>query len=156
MGEDLYLSNFENLFPHTYDHILVMLEQGMDPDIIDEYGYGILHFADIPTIDIMLNHGADIDLYSGYYIMTPLYKAVESGNTKKAKYLLEKGAKFNKDDFPPLLCCILYRESPDTSMIKLLLEYELDPCEVYGNYGSPMSNAIERGYEDIVELFMKV
>ena len=59
----------------------------------DQYDYTPLHYAieDIPTIKLLVSHGADVNI-CGSYEALPLHMAAHVNNVEAAQYLLDKGS----------------------------------------------------------------
>jgi ankyrin repeat protein len=81
----------------------------------------------IPTMDVLIRHGADPNLFSGIkFHETPLLAAIYEGHIRAVEYLLDHGAKIDGTfrTGPPLEGAI-YTENLE--MLEFLLKHGADP-----------------------------
>jgi ankyrin repeat protein len=86
---------FERLDGATY-----MMEKGMNPDTMSWHRVTILHDmaqkGDVLKAELLIKHGAEIDVVDEEYQSTPLGMAVRWGHTEMVEYLISQGADPNK------------------------------------------------------------
>jgi cytohesin len=84
------------------DKVKEILESGADANCGSERGWTALHLAasrgNRELADLLLAHGARVDVYENHHLLTPLYCAVVEGHKDIAELLLSKGADINADD----------------------------------------------------------
>lgn len=82
--------------------VAFLLQQGADPNIRGEYGYGYapLHLAEDEKVAAkLLEHGADVNIKTKMFDETPLMQSDILSKPKVVKLLLENGAKPAAKDF---------------------------------------------------------
>ena len=83
-----------------YDGASFMMEKGMNPDTMSWQRVTILHdMAQKGMMDkaeLLIRHGADINLVDEAYLSTPLGLAVRWGQMEMVEYLMRQGADINK------------------------------------------------------------
>jgi ankyrin repeat protein len=97
---------------------------------LDREGRDELHYAamnnDVDTVTQRLDAGVDVNLVERRAHYTPLHFAVQKGAVDAAKALLDAGADLEARDSrqatPLHLAVTKWRQSPDGSMIRLLLD----------------------------------
>ena len=79
-----------------------LIEEGVDPDFKNYEGVTALMLASQAGFEnivrILLRHGADVNLSSDYYRVSPLISAVRNDYLRVAELLLRNGAEINHDD----------------------------------------------------------
>jgi hypothetical protein len=124
-------------FKEDLEMVQVLLGYGVDVNAQTDFGYTPLnHYATIGRSDdprvarLLLDHGADPNIWSEYSNTSPLHGASLKGRIELARLLLEHGASVEARDWKgktPL--DVALGENRD-EMIKLLLEYR-DKNTVY-------------------------
>jgi hypothetical protein len=117
------------------EHVLHALQQGADPNEVDEYGYrplveaGIANKTDIARL--LLEHGAQVDQEDSTG-RTTLHWAVENNNAKLCDLLLSKGANPNH-----------YTRSSQSVLVTPLLRNEAKVKNVLYSYGADLNFALD-------------
>ncbi|MDX2164213.1 MAG: Dot/Icm T4SS effector AnkH/LegA3 [Gammaproteobacteria bacterium] len=117
------------------EHVLQALQQGADPNEVDEYGYrplveaGIANKTDIARL--LLDHGAQVDQEDSTG-RTTLHWAVENNNAKLCDLLLSKGANPNH-----------YTRSSQSVLVTPLLRNETKVKNVLYGYGADLNFALD-------------
>ena len=127
--EQLYLSVLRNKPEITK----TLIAQGADINTINQGGDAPVHIAvsregDIENLKLLIENGANLDILNseGY---SPAHIAVLDSNYEALKLLLDNGANKNiKDpDGNSLLISAVAHYQGDDKIIKMLLEYKIDP-----------------------------
>lgn len=79
--------------------VITILDKGLDLNSIDDYGYSLLYMAiyenKLEIVKLLVDRGADVNLCREETLISPLYKAVEVGNSEVVKFLLSKYVNYN-------------------------------------------------------------
>jgi len=147
-GKEKLYGNYRNLTPlqaavdkGLEDIVKVLLIKGADPNdrsgskyprLIEHYylgnhGTALVRAAYVGNIQIiltLLDHGADLELCG---LITPLQMAIQAGNPRVAKLLLDKGAKIWAGDDDQTVWSFAASRLQDTELfMRLLLDYGAD------------------------------
>jgi ankyrin repeat protein len=87
--------------------VKIFLDSGVNVDVLASHG-APLHFASVSvlslprknlkTVDLLVERGADVNLYGSYAWRTPLHSAIQSKNYYVAERLIFHGANFSRPD----------------------------------------------------------
>lgn len=90
----------------------------------DESGLAAIHWAadrgHANILDLLLTHGADVNLIDGDCGQTALHYAVSCGHVESVKILLKHGADRNIRDSDEMTCLDIATEANDTEILKIL------------------------------------
>eukprot|EP00274_Cyanoptyche_gloeocystis_P003547 CAMPEP_0196652872 /NCGR_PEP_ID=MMETSP1086-20130531/2334_1 /TAXON_ID=77921 /ORGANISM="Cyanoptyche gloeocystis , Strain SAG4.97" /LENGTH=153 /DNA_ID=CAMNT_0041983687 /DNA_START=17 /DNA_END=478 /DNA_ORIENTATION=- len=82
--------------------VQTLLQGGTDPNSTDEYGYTALHYAarlgDVRLVELLLQHGAQVDPVTKAGKSTPLHRAAFCGHLEVVKILIKAGALAHRTD----------------------------------------------------------
>ena len=135
------------------DAVTTLLANGADPRVADGEGNTPLHHAarssDPGVAALLRDAAAEIDALN-HDGMTPLGVACVAGNWRLAKFLLERGAKPQPQEGPPVLLAAAATEEDDPVGVQLLLKYKakVDSRDAQGR--SALHQAALAGHTDII------
>ncbi len=139
----------------AHDAVRVMLELGTSPD--ETLGYtdtpiifAVVNQTDKTTVELLLNHGLDIDIVDPETGETPLHAAIRNWTPDIAYLLIGRGADVNaltpagKSPFD------YAREKSNPHMLLKLLEHGTRPAasDVMGGASSPLVSEMKKQIED--------
>lgn len=139
-----------------------LVEKGADVDVRDKESESPLLWAvvcgEADTVSILIDNDADVNLGAEFEpLFQPLHAAVNSGNIRLARTLLEHGANVgarDPDDFTPLHLAVLHAGA---DMARLLLEHGADSNAPHGNEEStPLHYAVSKGYTEKAHLLLEM
>lgn len=143
---------------HEESDVRGLLEQGADPNAVDENGMPlIIHTIDPRnpgTLRLFVERGADVNA-RGRSGDTPLSVAVARGLLEVVRFLVEKGADVNRkgrEGMPPLA---LAGMNGDTEMVQFLLARGARIEEADDRGFTPLIRAADRGQTHIVKLLVE-
>ncbi|AAL63778.1 hypothetical protein with 4 ankyrin repeats [Pyrobaculum aerophilum str. IM2] len=157
-----------------------LLNEGCSPDVQDDYGRTPLYYAaergDVGTVDLLIKAGADpnardregktpiiIATQSRKFGVIPLlsasavgveealYTAARNGCHKAVRYMLARGVRPGASHGESLLHLV----AGDAGLVKLLLEYGVDPNARDAHGKTPLHMASEHNCAQCVELLLK-
>lgn len=137
----LVLATMKPYIKNVFKIVEILLENGADPNIFDQFGWSALHYAcmysNIPNlykiIEILLKYGVDANMITqnGCY-WTPLtICGWKEGSVSATKILLEYGGNPNSVDFCGTTT--LQHSLSSKNKIKILLEYGANITEEIAN-----------------------
>ena len=84
------------------DSLAALLEAGVDPSTPGMDGESVAHLAasvdDPRYLQVLIAHGASVDLIGGQAARTPIFRAVQSRREAQVQLLLAAGADINRSD----------------------------------------------------------
>ena len=84
----------------NYDSAVFLLEHGMNPNLMNWRRFTLLHDlafkGELRKIELLLDHGAEIDLIDEEFCSTPLGFAARWGRRDVVAFLISRGADLNK------------------------------------------------------------
>jgi ankyrin repeat protein len=107
--------------------VRTLLVDGADPNAVGEDGSSALAIAaykDPKFVQLLIEHGAEIDLTSGPMIATALASAIYWDQPASARILIESGANPNIADFTGETPLFRVAEKHDVQLARLLLSAE--------------------------------
>lgn len=135
------------------DHVGILLEHGIDVDLVDKEGRSSLHFAVsanlTETAELLLSVGANPNL-ADQQMQTPIFAACEAGDTAMVRLLVENEAKINivdADERTPLHW-VSVNGSMDT--MNILLEAKAKVNEVDESGKTCLAYAAYQGHASMV------
>ncbi|HBL98726.1 TPA: hypothetical protein DDZ86_03730 [Candidatus Dependentiae bacterium] len=137
-----------------------ILNAGVDVNQCNSDGFAPLFVAinrgDKEIVELLLEHGADVNISEKTMGCTPLYLACQEGYEFIAKRLLESGALVDKstnDGYTPLLWAV---KAGNKEIVELLLKYKANVNIVEKiKGGTPLYLACQNGYEFIVKRLLE-
>lgn len=91
------LDPFQIMLTGSLEDVVLMLENGINVNHTRWSGFSLLHRAaqtgNTDICQILLDHGADVNLKSSRGWYTPLHCALSNGYIETAEYLISRGAK---------------------------------------------------------------
>ena len=130
--------------------------RGLDPDVLDDYGYGALHFAaqhnHVGVVRYLLSKGAKVDGAST--ACTPLHRAAYAGSLEACAVLIDSGADLERQDSSfgdgrtPLHKATVHEEP---TILKLLLKSGASVESRDTQNATPLHAAAEHGTLACVE-----
>jgi ankyrin repeat protein len=115
--------------------VKALLEKGADPETVGTAAHAP-HFTpvqlaasngDNPTLQVLLDHGANIDAQNADSKHTALFLAVQKNRTDTVKLLLERGADANRRGARGYTPLIQAATKGQTAIAQLLLEHGANP-----------------------------
>jgi ankyrin repeat protein len=155
-----------SIIKNKFDVAKQLLENGADPNIIDDTKgtalyYALLHYDKLLSSDIiqlLIKKGANIDYEDSEQKKIPLFIAIIAKTDNSiVKMLLESGAKVNinyNDGNTPLIVAI---ENENIEVVKMLLDKgaNVNQKDINEQYGyTPLTVAIQKKYFKVVELLL--
>ncbi|XP_052003440.1 NF-kappa-B inhibitor cactus-like [Xyrauchen texanus] len=149
---------------HQPGLVEALLNAGADPDALDRNGQTALHLCcehgEVDCLSVILKHYAhdsshhlEIRNYEG---LTPLHLAVQNGDKKLAKMLLDSGAEFNAGDNKsgrsPLIHAV---ENNSNDMVNFLIESGCNVNAQSYSGNTALHSACGRGQIEIVRILLK-
>ncbi|XP_051575962.1 B-cell lymphoma 3 protein homolog isoform X2 [Myxocyprinus asiaticus] len=149
---------------HQPGLVEALLDAGADPGALDRNGQTALHLCcehgEADCLSVILRHYShnpsphlEIRNYEG---LTPLHLAVQNGDKKLAKILLDSGAEINAGDNKsgrsPLIHAV---ENNSNDMVNLLIESGCDVNAQSYSGNTALHSACGRGQIEIVRMLLK-
>ncbi|XP_069131064.1 ankyrin-1-like [Argopecten irradians] len=160
MGYEVNLVSLDNL-----ECLELLLKYGGDPNAFSRVGLTPLMKActegKYEAVDLLLTYGAEIHIASParFDHKTPIYYAVQGGNTEVIKTLLERGASLAKiEDFKyaPLHMAVI---SDRKEVCELLLEWQAEVDVRSDDHGTPLMLTCAtpglKNRKSIIEILLK-
>jgi len=141
-------------------HIEQLLESRIDINDFDEEGrqpliHAILaEHTDIAIVQLLIDHGSDVNLVEPDQKWTPLHFAARDQKTEIVRVLLNAGALPDAKDIfgnSPLWRAVM-NNSPDLELLSLLLANGADPCRKNKHGVSAIDTAENLGNIQLVAL----
>jgi len=114
-----------------YDQVVELLKLNPDVDERDKFGGTALHAAiwqsDIRVVQVLVEHGFDVNAIGHQTGYTPLHDAVKSENKEAFAYLLEKGADPHIKDKQNMDVMELAVEEDQVKYVAILEAYYKNP-----------------------------
>lgn len=132
---------------------MMLLGYGADAKALSSYGKSTLHFTnDCTMTNLLLDHGAPIDIQEHHRLSTPLTKAVQSKNFDLTALLLARQAN-------PSLCDQNTRSplhfATKYAIAQILVQYGAS-CNVQDNLKfTPLMIAVQKNIPEIVQLYLE-
>ena len=131
-----------------------LLERGMDANTATVDGYTALYFANDPDrMDVLLTHGADLNIQSNTHARTPLHHITGTGSTELIQRLVDHGADVNARDFQGQTP--LYRALNEPDTMRFLIELGAD-INTTDNAGDTVLHAAARRNSDALAYLLKL
>ncbi|OCK74019.1 ankyrin [Lepidopterella palustris CBS 459.81] len=132
--------------PENTELIKSLLRQGANPNAPKKDGKSAplivaATMGCIPTMDVLIQHGADPNLYSGVkWHETPLLAAIWENQIETVEFLVEHGANINGTlrTGPPLAVTFITK---NLEMLKCLLDHRADPNKKLLGFATPARQA---------------
>ncbi|WP_159461948.1 ankyrin repeat domain-containing protein [Salirhabdus sp. Marseille-P4669] len=133
------------------DYLKVQLENGLDPNSVDENGTELLYISvssnNLEAVKMLLSAGAEYE-FEG---ITPLMIAAENGNIDILNVLIEAGGDINKIANGTETALILAVRAGHADMVQELINYGVDVNPPIDGY-SPLNEAIYYGDTEIIDM----
>ncbi|KAK0403299.1 hypothetical protein QR680_016846 [Steinernema hermaphroditum] len=151
---------------HDFEGCHRLLEEGHDPNAIDERGYSPLlclldddgasgSAAAVEIAELLVSYGADMN-YVHFNGSTFLLEAAETNNTEVAKFALRRGADFSTRTYWGRSIAHIAVYHRNTEMLKELLGQPEFSIDIFDDHGaSPVLTAAENGYLNVLKLFVE-
>ncbi|PKL23462.1 MAG: hypothetical protein CVV47_14590 [Spirochaetae bacterium HGW-Spirochaetae-3] len=109
----------------------LFIESGFPPDIREKTGVPMLCLAarhkHLSIVELLLEHGADIDVQSDDRGYSPLMDAAQQGDGRLLRYLLDKGANTDLQSKDGQTAIVLAVGRSDADIVEALLSGGADP-----------------------------
>lgn len=113
------------------DSLAALLQAGLDPAIPGMDGESVAHLAasvdDPRYLQVLIGHGAAVDLTGGKAGRTPIFRAVQSRRSAQFELLLAAGADINRSDAMGNTLLHVAAEVGDAGRVLQLLEAGANP-----------------------------
>ncbi len=114
------------------------------------------YFGIRPTVQLLLEKGADVNKATIKYGLTLLYIASEKGHVEVAQLLLNKGADVNTTDVEGRTPLYQASENGHVEVVQLLLKRGADVNKARIKYGlTPLCQASKNGHVEVVRLLLE-
>ena len=149
-----------NEIPPKNDMVILLLENGADPNSQDNRGRAAIHECsaggNLDHLILLVQYNADLNLKT-LKGRTPLHLCAKQGNAEYAKYLIDHGADINSldnDHRTPLIAAVAAKYTPqgNREMVKCLIEKGANMMLVGANGHTAQSLSINLGRDDITEV----
>lgn len=104
-----------------------LLERNAMIDAHTRTGYSPLHSAarhgDVELVELLIEHGADVNAANRNFALTPLHMAVDDGRINVASVLISNGADVNATDWIGMTPLAMAAERGYEEMVALLTKY---------------------------------
>ncbi|XP_051574643.1 NF-kappa-B inhibitor cactus-like isoform X2 [Myxocyprinus asiaticus] len=142
---------------HQPGLVEALLNAGADPGALDRNGQTALHLCcehgEVDCLSVILRHYSH---NSSHHLEIRNYEAVQNGDTKLAKILLDSGAEFNAGDNKsgrsPLIHAV---ENNSNDMVNLLIESGCDVNAQSYSGNTALHSACGRGQIEIIRILLK-
>ncbi|KAH8848034.1 hypothetical protein MCOR27_007930 [Pyricularia oryzae] len=155
-GSQLYYTSFIGL----KQAVIQLLAEGADVDAQGGWYCSALQAASsqrhIDIVDLLLENGADINIYGGYGDVSALQFALLQNHMDMFEFMLKRGADidaYGGHRFGNALQ--IASMSNDIDMVRFLLGKGADVNAQGGKYGNALQAASCKGYMEIVELLLE-
>lgn len=109
--------------------------------------YLACEIENIEMIDLLIEHGAKVDLYGGFYD-NPLQVACANGNNAVVKKLLQAGSEVNRQGGKWRTALYVACDSRKIDIVRQLLDYHADPnIQGCGSYDNALQTASIGDYD---------
>ncbi|XP_077294098.1 uncharacterized protein LOC143916740 [Arctopsyche grandis] len=142
----------------TLQECLFLLNEGSNPNVCDENGQTLLHWAtengEVDLCRKLLEHGADSNTgdINGF---KPLHYAMKNGKEDLCKILLTNGADAKVVDKNGQSLIHWAVGNGKTNLCRLLLEHKADSNAADANGLGPLHYGIKNGKEDVCRLLLE-
>lgn len=153
----------EAVYRKDFEEIEQLIAKGIGINATDTDGRSpLLHAilasdADPQMVTFLINRGATVQAHDATQQWTPLHFAARDQKRVIAEILLQAGAEPNAMDVfgnTPLWRCV-FNKNPDTTLVRLLIDWGADPTAKNKTGVSPLDLANTMGRPDLVALLLK-
>jgi ankyrin repeat protein len=155
MLEEKELELLNACFENNFETVQRLLHEGVNKNIVNEYGWTPLHIACckgyLKMVEFLVEKGVDANLFDPYG-RTSLYLACEGGHVEIVRLLLEQSSTINKQDIHGRTPLYVASRNGHLDIVKLLLKHEKIRLELKTHRGwTPLSVAKREKHREIVE-----
>ncbi|XP_063985530.1 transient receptor potential channel pyrexia-like [Diachasmimorpha longicaudata] len=146
---------------NSYDCVELLLESGASPNITEVFTETPIHIAaslgSVRNVQLLLKHGANVQLRHGSEKSTPLHLAAEIGSWECCKLLLQAGAPINAQNTRNKTAMHLAATAQSAETVKVLLEFGGDPNAVDKTGRTPLHCAVAKRQEgnEMIEILLQ-
>ncbi len=143
------------LFVKDPEIVALLIDNGIDVNGVTRFGTTPLHAASLlgstEIVNLLIAHGAAVNL-ADRRGLTPLHHASQQGHTHIIEQLLEADVDINAQTRTGDTAMHLAAKKGHSNVIRLLLSQGADPLTLNKSSKSPLVEARDRAYDQVVEM----